>query len=337
MRQLATGPVNRTPDHFNTNWEKLQYLKSRASRLANKLVGRPATSDTAILAAMVSKLVDTTRTWLGSEHAPIAAVLSSPDRIALTDEEIGDIFDYLKLQNLMEEPESLYQLYATSAAYAGYSKGLCRTYTDAYACEREESSLPHQRVLHLDLNFETLSGTLKTLQSAYDGSVDASFVDPDLGFGRENAQLFLASEDHRTSDQYWTAVSDRIRELVKSLQRVYMPHVTELLLTGPFATNKHFHNAIRTALLDQNTDKSVLASFGYRNDSLADQDEWQSLSSFATARGAAEIAKRRQEGPVHCAQSQECRRRRESVHGVPELSMLTQWPNSGVVRPAQDL
>jgi hypothetical protein len=40
-------------------------------------------------------------------------------------------------------------------------------------------------------------------------------------------------------------------------------------------------------------------------------DEQQSLFQFATARGAAEIAKRRQEGPVRCAQSDECKRRRE--------------------------
>jgi len=110
---------------------------------------------------MVSKLVNATQTWLGGEHAVIAAVLSSPDRIALTDEELGDVFDYLKLENLNVEPRTLYQLYATSAAYAGYGKGLCRTYIDAYACESEESELPTQRVLHLDLNSETLSGTLR--------------------------------------------------------------------------------------------------------------------------------------------------------------------------------
>jgi hypothetical protein len=92
MRQLATGTVNRTPDHFDSSWKKLRYLKSRASRLANKLAGRPATPETAILATMVSKLTNATQTCLGSEHAVIAAVLSSPDRIAFTDEELGDVF-----------------------------------------------------------------------------------------------------------------------------------------------------------------------------------------------------------------------------------------------------
>lgn len=298
MRQLASGPINRIPDHFDSNWEKLRYLKSRASRLANKLTGRPATPDTAILAMMVSKLVNATNTWLESEHAVIAAVLSSPDRIKLTDEELGDVFDYLKLQNLLDNTRSIYQLYATSATYAGYGKGLCRTYIDAYACEREESELPDQRVLHLDLNSETLSGTLKTLRNAYDGSVEASFVDPGLGFRHEEGMLVMAGEVDDASEQHWTAVSDRIRELVKSLQRVYMPHVTELLLSGPYATNKLFHGAIRAAFQDLDVDKRVLASLGHRNDSLENQDDERSFFSFATARGAAEIAKRKQEGPV---------------------------------------
>ena len=93
MRQLAIGSVNRKPDHFDSTWEKLRYLKSRARRLANKMAGRPATPETAILATTVSKLINVTQTWLGSEHTVVAAVLSSPDRIGLTDEEVGDIFD----------------------------------------------------------------------------------------------------------------------------------------------------------------------------------------------------------------------------------------------------
>jgi hypothetical protein len=245
MRQLATEPIDRTPDHFNSNWGKLQHL--------------------------------------------------------------------------MDKPKSLYQLYAKSAAYAGYVKGLCHTYIDAYACEREESELPYQRLLHLDLNSETLSETLKILRSTCDGSVDSSFIDPKLGF---------RGEVDDTGEQYLTAVSGRIRDLVKSLQRAYMPHVTELLLSGPHAANKRFHEAIRAAFQDLDADKRVLASLGHGNGSLIDQEEWQSLFRFATARGAAEIAKRRQEGPVQCVPSDECKWRRESVHGVQDSALLVQKSDS---------
>jgi len=80
----------------------LQNLKSRAKRPENKLAGRPATPETTIPATIVSTLVNATQIWLGSEQAIVAAVLSSPDRIGLTDEEVRDIFDYLKLSDLME-------------------------------------------------------------------------------------------------------------------------------------------------------------------------------------------------------------------------------------------
>jgi hypothetical protein len=173
-------------------------------------------------------------------------------------------------------------------------------------------------VLHLDLNSETLSGTLKTLQSAYDGSADASFVDYDLGFPGEEGRLDKTDAENHISEQYWAAVSARIRELVRSLQRAYMPHVTELLLTGPFATNKRSQEAIRAALQDHGIDESVLASLEQHDVGLAFQDECRSFFNFATARGAAEIAKRRQEGPVQCAQGYECRRRREGVHDAQD-------------------
>jgi hypothetical protein len=324
MRRRATAPSVRTPDYFDTRWEMLQYLKSRMQRLANKLVGRPATPETAVLASMVSKLVEKTQAWLGDKHTIIAAALSSPDHLRLTTEEISDVFDYLSLRNLMAEPPLFYELGATSAAYAGYGKGLCRSYTDAYACEREEWKLPLERVLHLDLNSEILSGTIKSPQSARDGSVDASFVDSDLGFGRERVRLFLASREGHDNEQYWTSVSDRIRELVKSFNRVYLPHMTELLLTGPYATNKCFQGAVWAAIHDLVADDSVLSLLENRDQAVDKEEEWQTLFSFATARGAAEFAKRMQEGPFKCAQSSKCRRRRELVHDEGELSFIDQ-------------
>ncbi|TVY18190.1 hypothetical protein LARI1_G003133 [Lachnellula arida] len=311
LRRLATGPENRTPDHFDSNWKKLQYVKARTQRHLNKLLGRPATSETAILATMVSALYNETQTWLGGDQPIAAAVLSSPDRIRLTDEEINDVFDYLKLKNLMAEPDSLEDLYATSAAYAGYGLGLCTTYTDAYACEREEWRFPFQYVLHVDFNRESLSATIKRLQSARDGSVAAAFVDPDLGHAREEARLALAPESD--GELYWASVSTRIRELVMS----FKPGITELLLTGTSATDARFKAALRDALHDI-VGEDVLAVFDSDGNNVFNKDEWKATFDFATARGAAEVAKRRQEGPVRCAQSDECKERR----GYKEQAVL---------------
>jgi hypothetical protein len=60
MRRRATAPILRTPYDIDSSWEMLQYLISRTQRLLNKLVGRPSTPETAVLASMVSKLVEKT-------------------------------------------------------------------------------------------------------------------------------------------------------------------------------------------------------------------------------------------------------------------------------------
>ncbi|KAM3068015.1 hypothetical protein ACMFMG_011062 [Clarireedia jacksonii] len=91
LRRLATSPKKRTPDDSDSKREMLQYVKARLQRHLNKLLGRSATPKTAILTSMVIVLYNDTQTWLGEEQPIAAAVLSSPDRIMLTKEEINDV------------------------------------------------------------------------------------------------------------------------------------------------------------------------------------------------------------------------------------------------------
>lgn len=142
-RNLANCPSIRTPDHFDTRWEKWQYVKQQTTRLLNKLLGRPPTPETAVLAAMVSHVPDAARVWLGNDYSVTAEVLSSPDRIRPTEEEVNDVFDYLGIKNLMDDEYVLTDMYTTAAAYAGYGEGLCSTYIDVYEREREECDLPY--------------------------------------------------------------------------------------------------------------------------------------------------------------------------------------------------
>jgi hypothetical protein len=68
--------------------------------------------------------------------------MSAPDRVRLTRQEVGDIFEYLWMKNLVMDKENPLpeELFAMAAAYAGYGNGLCFNYTDAYAREKEEYS-----------------------------------------------------------------------------------------------------------------------------------------------------------------------------------------------------
>lgn len=133
--------------------------------ISTSFFGRLARPETAVIAAMVSDLVQATQDWLGDQHSIDAAVLTSADRMHLTSQEIDDIFDFLKIRNRTSEPDGLENLYAVTAACAGYGHGLCPTYTDVYACLQKERRFPYQDVLHLVMNDESLSGTIDHLQS----------------------------------------------------------------------------------------------------------------------------------------------------------------------------
>ena len=107
-------------------------MKQETKRRLNKLLGRPATGDTAVLAEMVGTLLKHANQQLRGATTTTAhvqqpaAVLSAPDALHLSPMEIDDVFDFLGVTNLMTvEPEELLQgLRASLAAYAGYGMGL---------------------------------------------------------------------------------------------------------------------------------------------------------------------------------------------------------------------
>lgn len=217
----------------------------------------------------------------------------------------------------MAEPDTLGDLYATSAAYAGFGMGLCAQYTDPYACEREEYyRFPTQRLLHLDFTPESLSGTIQSLKSAKDGVVEETFIDLDLGLGRLDALNTVSIPRPEDDTVYRTAVANRIRALVQS----FKPQITQLILTGSSAADQRFSAVVKDALRDviaESALKMLLDDDKVTNHGETDRSQATDFV-FATARGAAEFAKRRQEGPVRCAESEECKQIRERERLVRE-------------------
>ncbi|KAL9625139.1 MAG: hypothetical protein Q9204_007818 [Flavoplaca sp. TL-2023a] len=129
----------------------------------------PLTPETAVLADVTAQLIPQVEDTPGQEDRVAKAVLSSPDHIGLPEEEISDVLNYPTIIHLMNIPDALEDVYATTAAFAGFAFGLCSNHTDPYACEREETHCPLQSLLHLDFALESLSGTIKGLKSARDG------------------------------------------------------------------------------------------------------------------------------------------------------------------------
>ncbi|PVI01827.1 hypothetical protein DM02DRAFT_670962 [Periconia macrospinosa] len=277
-----TTPQTRFPDEIPTRRGKLEYVRTRLQRLANKALGRPANAQTAVLAEMITQLKTSVEDTLsaGTSRASIThAVISSPDSIRLTSEELGDVLDYLKVTNAMALPD---ELFAASAAYAGFGHGLCAKYTDPDVCDRDENNRPYQRVLHLDFTNKALTTTIKGMRSWNTWGVDASVIIAELGYEHHS------DDDDGPSDLFFDKIRDHIRNFTLSTRF----RITELLFTGTRVGGQRFKDAVSAALRDlvaEDTMKTV-------EDAFRAYDEPDFV--FVTAKGAAEVAKRRLEGPV---------------------------------------
>jgi len=197
MQRLATSPIERM-----TNGERLlpgvdesdrstlpMYTFYHARRYFNKFILRPATTETRILAEMVSILSLRVEAELGERVK--TAVVASPDRNRLTKYEIKDIFDYLWIEDLMKDKHDpiFSVIYSLSASLAGYSQGLCSNYTDAYYCAKEYHHTPTHRMLHLDSSNDRLRLSMDRSNTAR------------RSFNPEKSEVDLTlSSDHRPDD-----------------------------------------------------------------------------------------------------------------------------------------
>ena len=100
-------------------------------------------------------------------------------------------------------------------------------------------------------------------------------------------------------DPYWSNVQKRICNFVGSTQ----PET--LLLTGESASDPRFLQAVKNALASPSL--PLPAIINERHGSERTTWSYTEYFCFATAMGAAEVAKRRQEGMVRCCLSDECR------------------------------
>ncbi|KAH8879368.1 hypothetical protein GQ53DRAFT_854841 [Thozetella sp. PMI_491] len=315
MKHLAISPVERVGPGYrlppgldqSSLWAYPIFYFERLKRATNKLLLRPATLEVRIMAGMVSQLRAAAEDRL--RHQVKRAALSSPYRVALTWEEIDDVFDFLWMTNLFRKEKSSAPepQYTTRAAYAAYGYGLCENYTNTYACAKEEESYQWQQTLHIDFGVESLSGTLGRFRTARKQYPDRAFVSPSLGFRRvQTTQDFRETEAFATAieweHEYWEEVRVRIREFIAECT----PHrpLDVLLLSGEHASNPRFKAALRHALEEsERATPSVIAALENRERQIGEDEYFL----YATSLGMAELAKRRQEGSAECLLPIECR------------------------------
>lgn len=244
-------------------------------------------ADARVLADMVSKLRKDIEAVLGEGKVTTAAV-STPTHLNISHQQVTAVLEHVSIRNIMhvvqERAGVSHNIVGATAAYAGHGMGLCKDWLSAIECEAQESCLPRHNLLHLDLSETSLSASiLPDLQAWYRHEVHSSFVDNTLGTNE------LA--DYQFSQQrYRKAVRRSIQEFVRSSEI----NITATVLTGTSASNPIFRSLVRGALeeLMPKTVTNILRGFSH--------DQLSSDSMWVTARGAAELAKRLQEGPFLC-------------------------------------
>ena len=292
MQDLATSPVGHLNDGLyrlsGVNKEDLttvpMLLWFYIKRWLNKLAMRPATPETRVAAEMVAQLRRQVEERLG--HRIQGAVLSTPDRFRLTGQEVGDIFDYLGVEDLYPDENNqlrrLNQLYGMTAAMVGYGMGLCSNYMDASSCARQDRLVGYADGFHVDFGRWSLSvssGSISTVKRYFSL---AAVVNVTLG-------LDNAPGDPLEADGYWEDVESLLRSCMSESRGAE----TTVLLTGESASNTRFIKALKRA-----SSPAILVV-------AAPETPEQFL--FATSMGAAELAKRRQEGMAVFRLPTECR------------------------------
>lgn len=288
MKQLSSAiPRPRVTDDIPTTTGKIRYILNHFGRFINKLLHRPANRQTRILAEMLVELKESVESAIIPFRSITHAVVTSPDGIYLAEWELNDVLDYLHIKNLMETPDDLYSV---SAAFAGTGNGLCKRYTDIYTCEAEEEfDFPAQFVLNVDFSDQALRMTIKTMKT-YKVGGGPTVIDTKLAY------------IEGLSDDAKETLFQKIREKMKEFVQNEGRKITIILLTGTRVSDRRFKETLRDALGGLVTTEALTGI----DESLVQDNSNDMYEIFATAKGAAEVAKRRLEAPVRCRWRKDC-------------------------------
>ncbi|KAF5672421.1 chitinase [Fusarium circinatum] len=306
MKRLANSP----PPSPISRWEKLR-------RSVNKKIGRPATPDVGIIATMLVSLRDVTSVAVTS---PLDRVAVSHSRIqGLAEPDLWDALEYARIRPWvaagLPRPKVVLplpaaggypsQLLESYAVFAGHGKGLCKHYKNFWQCAEEQDNVPLETTLVVGITLTDLRGDIIRTWSAFTDLQprhgDRTFVDLELGLA--------TSKD---KPDFWTRVAERLQGFCDTFPEGF--RLDTVLLTGENATHPAFLQALRSALvgngyLQTESDSRGKESFVHERGAVIDP-------VFASARGAAQYARWRQEAPIGCEEQDRCEeeRRRQGKH-----------------------
>jgi hypothetical protein len=204
------------------------------------------------------------------------------------------------------------QLTEAHAVFAAHGKGLCEHFKHYWNCEEEDYRVPLETTLVVGFTPTDLRGEIIRSRSAFTSfqprKGDPTFVDLSLGLDTRET---LDSE-------LWPRITNRLQDFTKALPGGL--RLDEILLTGENTTHPAFLDALTDALVangyalgdNKNIDAGTQLLPIKRGDEVIDP-------AFASARGAAQYARWRQEAPIGCEEKARCERERREDSKQAEL------------------
>ena len=247
-------------------------------RKARKAVGMPASQDVGYLAKVLLGLRAQVEEYLGQ---PItSAVVTTPDLIALYQEDLQDAFEYAGLHYIVV-PVRYDLLYETAAAYAGYGFGLCSNYTEQDLCKEQQQDMPSEDVMAVLYTRTALTVSLSVVKSAY-------YLYEPINRYLSNFSLGHDALPRTEYEEYWAAVAEFLERIMK--ENPYYKRPTKVLLMGDESINDQtFMRTLANVLGEQGAESPKVL--------------WEDFT-FVAAKGAAEMAKRAPYDPyktrMHC-------------------------------------
>ncbi|KAF4450463.1 hypothetical protein F53441_6462 [Fusarium austroafricanum] len=328
VRDIAVIPA--TPDYealmfllTNMDWPPPPLTKwQRWKRAINKKIGRPATPDVGVLGAMLVSLRDATVV-----NGPLDRVAVSHPRVnGLVEEDIWDALEYARLRPWVADlprPKPFLpwpdagayptQLTEAHAVLAAHGKGLCKHYKHYWECEEELSKAPLETTVVVGLTKTDLRAEVVRTTSAFTWlqptKDERAFVS--LTLGLDNRHTFSSEA------KFWSHVVYKLRVFF-TWELPDEARLSEVLLVGENSTHPVFLDALEEALVDSGYNLQDGSDAGARVRVVSGQGK-PIDPVFASARGAAQYARWRQEAPVGCYEQERCEKKRREEDKRSEL------------------
>jgi hypothetical protein len=200
----------------------------------NKLLGRPATPEVGILAAMIQDVKIALTNKLQMDIKAVNPVF--PMLAGLETEDMRDALAYVDLDWPTWGTSSMY--HETNAVYVASGAGLCNHWESPRDCYFEEMDMPYERSLFLSFDNSSFGAVVQMMQSArWQMTPDAYTVEPNLGWWN------LPMDDIPRA-KFWT----RLREVIVETAQQRDGDLNKVFLFGNHGFEPEFIEIVEQAV-----------------------------------------------------------------------------------------